>query len=443
MFEATYITDNPNYENFYRATNPAIMGPLLEQGLKKFWGDGYVLDKLRIPRVFPHKKGGLVVQYELTTANIPSISGQTVFLCGRLFEPGAPVNEYSAKFNNGFIQVDDLGLVIPVFPNDNKLPVLIDINKIFESQDLLNSICEKLNLKPPISCSTNYEVIGYRFERRAILKVHVDITDKNNQKHKLDLIAKIFKPTSSKQAFNAFRLLANNGFDINSKDGLTVPEIYHFDEKTGIMLTEYFNGTSPRSLPEKDIFNKACSAAGKTLRKLHDVEKPDLSFYSSLNEIETLKSKYGFLSKIFPSVIDDFKFAVETLEKTRKFDNNKILAVCSHRDYYDKQFLYKNNRSVIIDCDNLALADPALDYGNFTAHLELRKLQHSSKADLIDSGRKSFERSYENKTNNDFYQRAVWWEAASLIRLSMLYLLRPAWSDISPYILQKAFALIK
>jgi len=443
MFEAAYITNNPYYENFCHATNPAIVGPLLEKGLKNFWGDKFRLENLRIPRVFPHKQGGLVIQYEITAVNIPSISGQTVFLCGQLFEPGTSVNEYSAKLKGKFIQFSDLGLVIPIFPDDRKLRVLTDFDKIFDNPDLLNTIIAKTNLKAPISRKAVYEVIGYRLERRAILQARLELTGEDKRKYKIDVIAKIFKPAASKRAFEAFKLLDNNGFDINSNDGLTIPEIYHFDEKNGILLMEYFDGVSLRALPETGVYHKACSAAGKALRKLHGIANSELPFYSSLNEIETLKSKIGFLSKIFPSVIDDFKMAVETLEKTGKFDNGKSDAVCSHRDFYDKQFLYGDSRSVLIDCDNLALADPALDYGNFMAHLELRKLQHSSKSGLIDTGRKSFEDSYGSNIDGDFHKRADWWEAASLIRLSMLYLLRPAWADISPYVLQKALALFK
>ncbi|WP_028279930.1 phosphotransferase [Arthrobacter sp. H5] len=52
-------------------------------------------------------------------------------------------------------------------------------------------------------------------------------------------------------------------------------------------------------------------------------------------------------------------------------------AVLAHRDLHDKQLLFNpaGNSVGLIDCDTLALAEPALDLGNLLVHLDFRVLQ--------------------------------------------------------------------
>src|SRR4030067_3421814 len=50
--------------------------------------------------------------------------------------------------------------------------------------------------------------------------------------------------------------------------------------------------------------------------------------------------------------------------------------VPAHRDFHDKQILKNGRYLYILDWDLSCLADPALDLGNFLAHLRLRSYQH-------------------------------------------------------------------
>jgi len=442
MFEATHITSNADYEYFIRATEPSAMAVILKSGLKKIWGDGFNLKNLRIPRVSTTKDNGMMIQYELSVENIPFGSAETIFLCGKLLEHGKRFDDYVGKLKGDTIIVKDIGLAIPIFPYDRKMPALMEIENIVNSPQIVEKISAKLKVVGPVSSSVLYNVLGYRLEKRAVFRIDYEIVDKSGKKFNSSLIAKMFKPSSSNRAYNAFKVLEENGFQSNSQDNINIPEIVYFDEKNGILMTEYFDGITLRTLPKPDIYSRICGVAGTALNKLHNLSISDLPPFSSHNELETLETQISLLSKMFPSVIDDFKNAVELLKERREFDDDNIRRVCSHRDFYDKQFLFSADRSVIIDCDNLAMADPALDYGNFAAHLELRKTQYPGNEDLFDNGREEFEKTYGNFDNTDFKQRAIWYEAATLTRLSMLYLLRPSWRDISPYILQKAFSLL-
>jgi aminoglycoside phosphotransferase (APT) family kinase protein len=85
----------------------------------------------------------------------------------------------------------------------------------------------------------------------------------------------------------------------------------------------------------------------------------------------------------------------------------------------------------LLDFDNAAAGDPAQDHGNFTAHLILRGRQEPAQANNILGGMRAFEDTYESD-DAALTARAAWWRAAALLRLSVLYALRPRWRHLAP-----------
>jgi len=110
------------------------------------------------------------------------------------------------------------------------------------------------------------------------------------------------------------------------------------------------------------------------------------------------------------------------------------IATC-HRDFHDKQILYDGDRSVLLDCDTLAMADPALDLGNFIAHLQWRTHQSPNHSDQLAQGTRAFRRAY-GAMDDGTQKRAGWWSAATLLRLACLYTWRPRWRHAVPAVLR-------
>jgi thiamine kinase-like enzyme len=108
----------------------------------------------------------------------------------------------------------------------------------------------------------------------------------------------------------------------------------------------------------------------------------------------------------------------------------------SHRDYYDKQVIFSKKKVTLIDCDNMAMADPALDYGNFIGHLILRRLQYPQATGYINDGLRAFNDAYRY-SDEGFIDRAKWWASATLLRILTLYILRPKWQGAIPGILDE------
>ena len=89
-----------------------------------------------------------------------------------------------------------------------------------------------------------------------------------------------------------------------------------------------------------------------------------------------------------------------------------------------------SGRTTLLDLDTLALGDPALDVGNFLAHLTLREDQSPEESRRIAAGRQTFIAGYQFR-DAPFWERVSWWEFAALLRLVCVYVLRPRWQEMA------------
>lgn len=116
--------------------------------------------------------------------------------------------------------------------------------------------------------------------------------------------------------------------------------------------------------------------------------------------------------------------------------------VACHRDLHDGQLLLASGRVVLLDLDTLVAGEPELDAGNLLAHHELRRLQDLAGAravpreDVLDAVRRT---GPEDRGAAD---RLRWYEAASLLRLALLYRLRPRWSPLCDRLTELAGELL-
>jgi len=201
-------------------------------------------------------------------------------------------------------------------------------------------------------------------------------------------------------------------------------------------------GKMLHSLVENPIFIEACAAAGKLLLKLHSLDVKELAEYSFMDELANFRNRFEAAIRIYPQLAERLTNALEKLSQNQTIFAAEFVKVCSHRDFYDKQVLYSPERVTILDYDNMAKADAALDYSNFMAHLTLRRLQFPNESQRIKEGMKAFALSFDIY-NKDFALRAHWWRGATLLRLAVLYSLRPRWKSLVPDLLDEADRALK
>ncbi len=105
----------------------------------------------------------------------------------------------------------------------------------------------------------------------------------------------------------------------------------------------------------------------------------------------------------------------------------------SHRDLHDGQVLETHEGLVLLDFDMLSSADVALDPANLLSHLELRALQGARGADIVGAMccAKAFRKGLGRRHDEDFLARLTYYRTTSLLRLALVYRLRPPWAALS------------
>lgn len=426
-----------NYKHLESATDPGKMRNRIEKQLHRLNRDSGSLRDFWVTRVFPRRNGRFAIQYELIFGNNHDGRGKRLYLCANLLGSQEKWPSYADPDNKDVIIFKDIRLVIPVFPFDPKIKYLPEIVRSLETRGPDRYFKDHIYPAAKSSAVSGYEILGYRLERRCVIRFSMkESADSSSGSGQIHLIAKVFRPGRAIDPFRNVERLRHHGFGQDATDGMTVPRLFHCDNDKGIIVMENAPGISLHNMLGNPSFDKACGLAAGFLKKLHSLKTPDVLSYSDANEMETIQSKTELCGDIFPAIREKLLTIFEKLS-SEKENLNETVTTCVHGDFHDKQVLYSAERSTLLDCDDMKLADPASDYGNFMAHMILRRIQFPELAGNIEAGMKTFTRKYAYD-DDDFKQRARWWIAATLVRLAVLYSLRPRWRNNVPDILQEA-----
>jgi hypothetical protein len=426
------------YEHLQQATDAGLMQGRFEKEIGRIWKRPVSFEEFWVTRVFPRNNGGFAVQYSVVVEGDDRQPWRRLFFCGSLLGPSGSWPVYALKDDGRSFVLEDLRLAVPVFPFDPKLPSLPELYGLKTISSIVRCFKDNMRLDSEKMKVIGCELLGYRLERRCVLRYvlrHKDGRDCGGDEFRM--VAKIMRPGRSTGALQALNRLERNGFHAGAKDRIVVPLVYCSDDKMGAIFMENAPGTTLHSLIGKPTFVKVCGEAGRLLRKLHALKTEGLQHYTAMDELENFGRRFETVIGLFPRLTGIFEQILERLNRDRASIETGFAFVCTHRDFYDKQVLYTSTRTTLLDCDNLAAADPALDFGNFMAHIVLRRIQVPEHARDIEMGMKVFAESYAG-ADPEFEIRGRWWLAVSLMRLAALYSLRPRWRMLGPKLLEEA-----
>ena len=438
MSEDPLMTINPDYEHLELAMDSGQMRERFEKELKKIWNRSIVLEDFWVTRVFPRGKGGFAIQYSMLIRAFGNFPKNRFLLYGRLLGPSEAWPDYTRENDDNIIKLKDLRLVVPLFPFDPELKQLPEFCRPEEVSGLLSNLGDRLPHGGGDLAIKSYEVLGYRLERRCVLRYTLKQPDsRKGNSDEFRLIVKVLRPRRSAKEIEILSWLASDRPDAGTEDKITVPHLYHSDVNLGVILMENAPGMTLHSLIGKPVFDKACTATGRLLRNFHSLDASELQSQTATDEIAGFAKRFDVAFKLYPRLSDSFELALERLKKSQTLLAGQHADVCVHGDFYDKQVLYSAGKTTLLDCENVMRADAALDYGNFLAHLILRRLQTPEHAQSFDNGVKAFADGY-GEIDSDFTVRACWRLAATLTRLAVLYSLRPRWRHLAPTLLKEA-----
>jgi aminoglycoside phosphotransferase (APT) family kinase protein len=352
---------------------------------------------VRVVQVTPERSGHLTLRL---------LSGEAPTFEGLLFTEG------SSSFDAVRVEYESMGarldlapgLIVPRDGADRELPALRSL----------------------LAPGGAWRLVRHRLERRAVLR------DDGERVH-----AKLFK--SRRRAERAARTLA-----LVSESGLPAPDVRGVEPDIPLVLVATGPGRPFLGLLGGDgaAAEAACRAAGAALALL--ARSP---LGASIVERHGIADEFAVIDRwttplvtLAPTAHERTIRVVSRLRAASgRFRDGEGPLVPSHRDYYDKQLLVAEGGGAvtIVDWDSLVLADPALDPGNFLAHLALRARQGLVPREREAPLRRAF-LDGRGELLPQAADRIHFFEAAALLRLAALYALRPPHAHLAPSLLSAA-----
>ena len=275
-----------------------------------------------------------------------------------------------------------------------------------------------MSYKPEHRCQLEYQIItGMPEEPR--IKLFAKVLRKSREAARLHAVASYY-----------LRFLAESRGDIfpPHSQPFLIPELKAvvFPHIAGAGFNEMLEGKGPEPKVVENI------AEGLFTFHSSAYDPPRTHFWE--DEIQIMSQWTSQAVQLFPVIAGDASPLLERIIQQGNTLKHRV-KVPVHRDFYDKQILVTGHLVTFLDYDSTALGNPALDVGNFIAHLKLRGIQKRGDPDHFNRLMKTFIKTYQKHSQRDDQGHITLYTAAALLRLAYVYLFRPGgWRFFYPLI---------
>lgn len=228
-------------------------------------------------------------------------------------------------------------------------------------------------------------VTRYKPGRRCVLEYDLQWLDNQQHSDTLTLIGKARRKRSGNKDVALLQNLRRAGFGSNSEDGIAVPEPIGVIEGSGIWLQQKVDGGVLTEMLDSAEAPRLMRRVAEAAYKLHKHGGAALTgrVHTLETEIEILRERLRRVAHLQPAWatrLEDLLAACETLAATLQ------PITCSiHRDFYPDQVIVDRDgdcdRLWLIDFDLFCAGHPAIDIGNFIAHLTEQALRTHADAE--------------------------------------------------------------
>jgi len=400
----------------------------------------------QLVRIYPRTNGETVFEFELCLCGQQAVHHQTIFaewvgsnVVNRCQETivslRKPRRRQLHREDSDLITcLPNMGLLIR-FPG---LDERIDGLKLVRKPMLISQILRTLKNRNGNARHTrvDVELLGHRLGKRCIVRVKAEGDTKLSTRSSDNaFILKLYKMRTERgrDVYDCMKQLSMSGFGLESS--IRIPKLMIYLSEWNAIVMEDVGGVSLPDL-SGDRLVDGLARAGQALRKLHNTQIGVEHHHTVDAEIDLLKEKADLVSTLLPemagAVEKALKNVVRGLNQCRQYTPALV-----HRDFYEKQILIDGDKTILLDFDTLCMADPALDVGNFIAHLELNRLQGILN---LENSIAIFSDAYDGCQSNEFRRRVEIYTRSAALRLTCLYAFWPRWRHACNPLLEVANA---
>ncbi len=251
---------------------------------------------------------------------------------------------------------------------------------------------------------------------------------------RLRLFAKVFANDRGAQILTTMARVA----DAAPPDELLVPRPVGYVPELKLLVTEFLEGIALAPALYAGASREPARRMARAVAALHALDVPLARRWSPRKEARNTREWIVGLTGRGPGAPGRAAGLLESLER-RVSELPPGAETPVHRDFYADQVWDCDGRTAILDLDDARTGDPAVDVGNFLAHLALRPLQFPETTAGCALARPAFLEAYLERlpaaAETGFRERVRFYEAASLLRLAGVYAARQRWAAELPVLL--------
>ena len=321
-------------------------------------------------------------------------------------------------------------IVLYPFPNDIKLPWLIDAVNPYVIKERLNrtSIFQKTSVR-----KIKVDLLGYIPHMRASFLYEILLENRDtNQSEWKQVIGKTDCFKSPDWLFAGAWALWKAG---EERIGLARP--LGFIMHPRLTLQEKIKGERLGMLTHSRSFNTIIRNTAHAIARLHSLSIPLKKTRELKDEIRSIERWSNVLAAISP----DMKKRIESLcgNLLPEFERRMIIRGPVHADFHHTNVFVDGTNIYLIDLDEMAYGYPGLDVGRFLSSLRIPSLRTFGKINGLADESELFLEEYL-KIRPDNVQNIRLFESASLLTAaaSSFRLQRPDWENEAHLLIEEA-----
>lgn len=301
--------------------------------------------------------------------------------------------------------LEDPGLVIRTPGLDPKLGGL----RLLHDEAFAIGFLARILDKPVTGSLARIELKAHRSGKRAVLAAKFWNWQGWNHRVYIRL-----RPTSYEAGSLAYFQHQRLAERLSASDIIRLPQALAYDTPLGAAVYSALPGRPPELTGPRAV--EDASLCGTALKELRERGARDGEPWTAGDEIAGLEQWHARISRYRADLELPFQIALERVSRSLESLPKMALAAC-HRDFHEGQLLLGAGGCGLLDFDTLCLADPALDIGNFCAHVRLSEIRGNGPA-------RDFEARFQACAGTGHAGEAARnaaWKRAALLRLAAIH----------------------
>lgn len=274
--------------------------------------------------------------------------------------------------------------------------------------------------------------IRHKPGRRCLIEYELDLERRSAPAERIVVLGKMRSRGVDHATVRLVEALWSGGFSTASDDGISVPEPLGVVPELGLWLQRKVPGTAATLLLRGLEGPTLARRIGAALHKLHRSGVSARRVHGLEDELNVLGERFSSLARELPGLS-------RRLDALRE-DCRRIAATIPagrtsgiHRDFYPDQVLVgEDGRLFLLDLDLYSEGDPALDAGNFLAHVVEQGLREGVDPGANAAVEEAFRESWLDLAGEERRRSVEVYTLLSLARhvsLSAGFVERRAWTE--------------